>query len=383
MRNKLFECQRKISRTLVPILFMSLVTMPSLVASAVEILDDFEDGSFVDGTPGQWWGSLLFDDNVPATIDVENGALVLDSIADDAFIKADLLRIGSTDGPMLESGDSWSIRSQFRFLDERGEGELAHAGLGTTAFQSAFLTIEGELRVGQGFNVNSVETNFERILERDFVIQFDVEEDLLTGHVWPLDDPQDRVSVEFEDQSRQSRPLAFNRRTVAAYDYIQASSNPPLPFPAECLLGDFDCDGVVGLSDVEALSTAINGESNTEFDIDASGTVDVADLRHFIEVINGTWIGDANLDGEFNSGDFVDVFSSGKYETGEIAKWNEGDWNADQRFDSGDFVVAFNDGGYESGAREAVAAVPEPSSWALLAFALVGISRVRRIARDG
>ena len=124
-----------------------------------------------------------------------------------------------------------------------------------------------------------------------------------------------------------------------------------------------------------------------------------------------TWYGDANLDGEFNStdfvevfiagkyeteqmagwadgdwqgdmrfnsGDLVDVFQAGKYETEELARWSEGDWSGDERFGSGDLIVAFQDGGYELGMRPAVAAVPEPSGLILLTLGLIGMRCVRR-----
>ena len=94
--------------------------------------------------------------------------------------------------------------------------------------------------------------------------------------------------------------------------------------------------------------------------------------------LKGTWIGDANLDGEFNSGDFVDVFGSGKYETGELARWSEGDWNADEQFDSSDVIAAFQDGGYETGSRAAVAAVPEPSSLLMLTLGLLSVAHIRK-----
>ena len=114
------------------------------------------------------------------------------------------------------------------------------------------------------------------------------------------------------------------------------------------------------------LTSEIRNRATAEhFDLDQSGTVDLADRQYWVTDVKSTWIGNANLDGEFNSGDFVDVFGAGKYESGELARWSEGDWNGDERFDSSDFIAAFQDGGYEMGARAAVAAVPEPSSWIL------------------
>jgi hypothetical protein len=63
------------------------------------------------------------------------------------------------------------------------------------------------------------------------------------------------------------------------------------------------------------------------------------------------------LDGEFNSGDLVQVFQSGGFETAMGSGWREGDWSGDGLFSSGDFVVAFQDGGFEKGPRAAI--VPE------------------------
>ena len=45
-----------------------------------------------------------------------------------------------------------------------------------------------------------------------------------------------------------------------------------------------------------------------------------------------TGVGDTNLDGEFSSGDLVQVFVDGKYETNEEAGWEQGDWNGDHHF---------------------------------------------------
>ena len=96
-----------------------------------------------------------------------------------------------------------------------------------------------------------------------------------------------------------------------------------------------------------------------------------------------SWLGDSNLDGEFNSSDFVIVFSAGKFETADSATWEQGDWNGDMSFNSSDFVAAFTDGGYENGPRPAINAVPEPTSvtWCILMFAWLTIGSLRQQIR--
>ena len=169
--------------------------------------------------------------------------------------------------------------------------------------------------------------------------------------------------------------------------HYSGTSNPMNPGSYEVyeatwnvdLIGDYSADGSFDVDDLDRLSSAIHSGSNhRQFDLDQSGTVDLADRQFWITDLKSTWIGDANLDGQFNSTDFIEVFQAAKYESGESASWSEGDWNGDQRFDSSDFTVAFQDGGYEMGARAAVAAVPEPSSLALFVGALIGLCRITR-----
>ncbi|MCA9172643.1 MAG: hypothetical protein KDB23_33490, partial [Planctomycetales bacterium] len=54
-------------------------------------------------------------------------------------------------------------------------------------------------------------------------------------------------------------------------------------------------------------------------------------------------VGDANLDGIFNSADIVQIFQAGKYEltTDGAASWSQGDWNGDGLFITSDLVFAF------------------------------------------
>lgn len=143
--------------------------------------------------------------------------------------------------------------------------------------------------------------------------------------------------------------------------------------------GDFDADGDLDAQDVDALTSAIRAASgDTSFDTNGDGDVDAADLDFWVVVLKNTWFGDANLDGEFNSTDFVSVFTTGEYED-DIrfnSTWSEGDWNGDGDFSSTDFVRAFSDGGFELGPRVAAQAVPEPHGivvfvWLVLAGAIM------------
>ena len=103
--------------------------------------------------------------------------------------------------------------------------------------------------------------------------------------------------------------------------------------------------------------------------------------------------GDTNLDWSIDILDVANFLALGKFDTGAPATWLEGDFNYDgvvDVLDASDFLVTglFNTGNYNTapGLSGAVAAVPEPSTLALLAGAVVAAistaSRSRRRCRS-
>ena len=166
----------------------------------------------------------------------------------------------------------------------------------------------------------------------------------------------------------------FLARTEFKAHYDAAQGTVGIP-------GDYDGNGTLDAADADLQSAAMK-EQNPDldkFDENGDGEVDFEDRAIWVRDHRKTWIGDANLDDEFNSGDFVSVFAAGFYETGNMAGWSVGDWNGDMVFDSGDFVVAFSDGGYEMGPiAPGVPAVPEPSTAILLSIAALALLRFRR-----
>ena len=132
----------------------------------------------------------------------------------------------------------------------------------------------------------------------------------------------------------------------------------------------------------------INGDGNCDAaDIDAmsqnviDGTATEADRTALIESASpdgfNTYLGDSDLNGQFDEQDIVTAFIDGKYLSGDAAGWAQGDWDANLQFDEQDFFQAFIAGGYLQGPRGA-AAVPEPSSFVLLGFGLLAFAGRRR-----
>ena len=146
--------------------------------------------------------------------------------------------------------------------------------------------------------------------------------------------------------------------------------------------GDYNDDGALDVVDLDLQSAEMKKDPAEQdlakFDHNTDGKVDVNDRTIWVKDLKMTWVGDSNFDREFNSGDLVAVFAAGKYETGQMADWTEGDWDGDMVFGSGDLVYAFSDGGYEMGEPPAVAAVPEPSSLALVLIGLFAFGWHRR-----
>lgn len=148
------------------------------------------------------------------------------------------------------------------------------------------------------------------------------------------------------------------------------------------LAGDYNDDGELTVADLDLQTQAIqdNGPLET-FDENGDGLVNSADRYIWVEQYKNTWVGDADLDGVFGSGDLVTVLSSGTYEQDVDSSWSTGDFNGDRRTNTGDLVDALAGGGYEQGPRNAAQAVPEPAGLTLLLLGFLSIVPRRRAQR--
>jgi hypothetical protein len=141
--------------------------------------------------------------------------------------------------------------------------------------------------------------------------------------------------------------------------------------------GDYNANGRLDAGDLD-LHVRFVTDGNPAGDVNGDGSTNAADRLAWVKTLQKSWLGDSNFDGEFNSGDFVKVFTDGRYETGQPAGYAEGDWDGNNLFNSGDFVAAFSDGGYEKGPLPAaVTAVPEPSSGLLMGLSFLALCRMR------
>ena len=228
-------------------------------------------------------------------------------------------------------------------------------------------------------------TNANGVLE--FEVEFATEADGDTGFGTSITYNPTFTEVDIDPVPRQQFP--FDETVTARYVLVRTTDNyfeepgdgsgelgrPPggdriglseiaFPILGGRLLGDFNGNGVLDIEDIDSLTSASAGGTNmpASFDLTGDGVVDGVDVTVWIKDLAVSWIGDSNLDGEFSSTDFVQIFTAGKFELDVDAVWSEGDWNGDGRFNSSDFVAAFTDGGFELGPRTRVSAVPEPSA---------------------
>jgi hypothetical protein len=145
------------------------------------------------------------------------------------------------------------------------------------------------------------------------------------------------------------------------------------------LKGDFNANGLLDIDDINTLTVKSAAGTNEAFyDVTGDAMVNGMDVSTWAKDLKKTWIGDSNLDGQFNTTDLVGIFQAGKFESTGDANWSEGDWTGDGRFNTSDLVAAFQDGGFEQGVRPSVASVPEPTSAVLLLTSLLALGRVGR-----
>lgn len=141
--------------------------------------------------------------------------------------------------------------------------------------------------------------------------------------------------------------------------------------------GDYNGNGELDAGDLDVHTQFIK-DGDLAGDVNGDGVTNTDDRAAWTETLQNSYLGDSNFDGEFSSSDLVTVFTPGKYESGAMATYAEGDWNGDMEFNSSDLVAAFGVGGYELGPRAAVAAVPEPTSFVMIALGALGLLRRRR-----
>lgn len=181
--------------------------------------------------------------------------------------------------------------------------------------------------------------------------------------------PDEEVYLTIDNPAGASQMTITFGLLLSYNDWWWAIDNLELTGVVSGPTGDFNGNGQLDTADIDQLDVAIRGGSHpAKFDLNGDAKVDGADQRVWVIDLKKTYFGDSNLDGEFNSGDFVNVFQRGEFEDNIAgnSSWEDGDWNSDGDFTSGDFVTAFQDGGFEAGPRAAVAAVPEPATLGLL-----------------
>lgn len=147
---------------------------------------------------------------------------------------------------------------------------------------------------------------------------------------------------------------------------------------------DFNGDGACGIDDLNALLAAgpiasgvvVVPGVNQQFDLDANGTLDLADLerwRMLAAAENGLGtpykLGDANLDGVVDGADFID-WNSHKFASS--LRWDYGNFNGDGVVDGADFIL-WNVEKFQS--STAMIGVPEPEVGMVVCFLLAFLSR--------
>ncbi|MCP4194549.1 MAG: PEP-CTERM sorting domain-containing protein [Planctomycetaceae bacterium] len=242
--------------------------------------------------------------------------------------------------------------------------------------QTPFPFLNGEVDDLDSLQTGPDATDPEDLEWAPFMIELSPENNLLIEYKGR------EVFNEVIDYERGPGQLFFGGRTGGANSnhhidniYISVGAEETVP-------GDYNQNGLRDAGDLDLNASVGIAAQDLAYDLNEDGVVNTADRIIWVNDLKNTWMGDADLNGQFDSGDLVTVFAAAKYETGQEASWGQGDWNGDQKFDSGDLVTAFSNAGYEAGERpggpNAAAVVPEPSTMALALISLLGLMGVAR-----
>ena len=287
--------------------------------------------------------------------------------------------------------DAFAIFATVRFPDASAGGNPFLMNIywdsETNAFAWGGVDASGRGRVGSGGRSDTFpdQISAAAVEDNDVHIRLEKADSLLRVKVWPESEAEsDATWMEMTSPAEQAKAIGIAINPGAAIPQravVALSDFALLPL----LTGDYNANGTLDAEDIDLISNVVQrGDTNRAFDITNDGRVTNDDRDTIVHDLLATWYGDANLDGEFNSLDFVSVFQIGEYEDGidENSVWSTGDWDGNRDFDSGDFVFAFQDGGYEAGPKPAI--VPEPTGscvWLCLVLAKSTVTRTSRRRR--
>lgn len=136
------------------------------------------------------------------------------------------------------------------------------------------------------------------------------------------------------------------------------------------VLGDYDYDGQLTGHDIDLLSRVVQYATHpASFNLNADDSryVDAEDRQIWVEELAASLLGDANLDGKVDFGDFLKL--SGAF--GKHGGWEDGDTDGTGAIDFADFLnLSANFG------RSSAVAIPEPSTqvW-MITLVILGIRR--------
>ena len=124
-------------------------------------------------------------------------------------------------------------------------------------------------------------------------------------------------------------------------------SVPPSPGAHDTIHADLNFDGMVDVMDLDFLCEGIRLADPLN-DLNRDGLANDEDVSVMVGSVLGTFMGDVNLDGRFDSEDLELLFIAGEYEDRivENSTWADGDRNCDGEFTSDDIVLMFEFGGY-------------------------------------
>ena len=149
--------------------------------------------------------------------------------------------------------------------------------------------------------------------------------------------------------------------------------------------GDFDNDGILGCSDVDALVAVVATLThNSAYDLDGNGLVNQADLTQWLALAGAANLpgggailpGDANLDGAVDGRDLL-IWNRHKFEA--TFAWCGADFNADGSTNAADFQI-WNANKFQTSAGQSI---PEPATASVFMLVLVAACGAARIRRRG